>query len=172
MMQQLSQRERTMVYSALVAVVAVALWLGVIEPYRASMVRLDSQIKSRSNSLVEVTNLQQEIRHLRQQLSEVSGRKEMEGPLFSHVEMLTEQAGVRDRLLSMRPQQSSQQGNYRQQQVELKLEKLSITQLVRFLYAIEYSAQGVQVKSMRIKRRFEDHSSLDVNLSLFSLEQS
>jgi len=96
----------------------------------------------------------------------------MDGPLFSYVEKLTDQAGVRDNLLSMRPQQSTQQGEYRQQQVELRLEKLSLSQLVQFLYAIEYSAQGVQIKSMRIKRRFEDHSSLDVNLSIFSLERS
>jgi general secretion pathway protein M len=172
MIQQLSHRERIMVLAALAAVVLVAVWLGVIEPYRGAMERLDSQIASRGNGLVEAKTLQQEIGRLRQQLAQASGRKAMDGPLFSHVETLTDQAGIRDRLLSMRPQQSSQQGNYRQQLVELRLEKLSLAQLVRFLYAIEYSGQGVQVKSLRIKRRFEDHSSLDVNLSVFSLEES
>ena len=172
MIHQLSQRERVMVAFAVVAVVLVAAWLGAVEPYQGAMERLDSQMRNRSNSLVEVKGLQQEISRLRQQLSQVSGRKAMEGPLFSYVETLTDQAGIRDRLLSMRPQQASQQGNYRQQLVELKLEKLSLSQLVRFLYAIEYSGQGVQVKSMRIKRRFEDNSSLDVNLSVFSLEES
>lgn len=172
MIQQLSPRERIMVFSAVAAVALVAIWLGVVEPYQAAMGRLDSQIKNRSNSLVEVKSLQQDIRRLSQRLSQVSGRKAMDGPLFSYVEALTDQAGVRDHLLSMRPQQSSQQGEYRQQQVELKLEKLSIAQLVRFLYAVEYSGQRVQIKSMRIKRRFEDHSSLDVNLSVFTLEQS
>jgi len=172
MIQQLSGRERIMVCAAAVAVVLVALWLGVVEPYRTAMARLDSQIASRGRSLEEVKILQQEIRQLRQQLDEGSGRKSMDGPLFSHVEMLTEQAGVRDRLLSMRPQQSSQQGEFRQQLVELKLEKLSLPQLVRFLYAIEYSGPGIQVRSLRVKRRFEDLSSLDVSLSVFTLEQS
>ena len=172
MIQQMSQRERVMVAVAVAAVVLVGVWLGVIEPYQSAMEKLDSQIKNRSNSLVEVKELQKDISRLRQQLSQVSGRKAMDGPLFSYVEALTDQAGIRDRLLSMRPQQASQQGNYRQQLVELKLEKLSLPQLVRFLYAIEYAGQGVQVKSMRIKRRFEDNSSLDVNLSVFSLEES
>jgi len=172
MIQQMSRRERVMVLAASVAVVLVAVWLGVVEPYRSAMWKLENQINSRSDSLVEVRDLQREIRMLRQQLSQVSGRQEMDGPLFSYVEKLTDQAGVRDNLLSMRPQQSTQQGEYRQQQVELRMEKLSLSQLVQFLYAIEYSAQGVQIKSMRIKRRFEDHSSLDVNLSIFSLERS
>jgi general secretion pathway protein M len=172
MIHQMSRREQVMVAAALAAVVLVAVWLGVVEPYRSALDKLDSQIKSRSNSLVEVKGLQQEISRLRQQLSEVSGRKTMDGPLFSHVEMLTEKTGIKDKLSSMRPQQSTAQGEYRQQLVELKLEKLSVTQLVQFLYAIEYSGQGVQVKSMRVKRRFDDRSSLDVNLSVFSLEKS
>lgn len=172
MIQQLSRREQVMVGAAVGAVLLVAIWLGVVDPYRAAMGRLDSQIRNRSNSLVEVKGLQQDVLQLRQQLSEVSGRKGMDGPLFSYVETLTEESGVRDNLASMRPQPATQQGEYRQQLVELKLEKLSISQLVRFLYAIEYAGQGVQVKSMRIKRRFEDHSSLDVNLSVFTLEQS
>jgi len=172
MIHQLSRREQLMVAVALAAVVLVAIWLGVVDPYRAAMGRLDSQIKSRINSLVEVKGLQQDITRLEQQLSQESGRKTMGGPLFSYVEGLTEEAGIKENLSSMRPQQASVQGEYRQQLVELKLEKLSLTQLTRFLYAIEYSGQGVQVKSMRIKRRFDDRSSLDVNLSVFSLEKS
>lgn len=172
MIQQLSRREQVMVGAAVVAVLLVVIWLGVIDPYREAMGRLDSQIRKRSSSLVEVKKLQQDVRRLRQQLSEVSGRKAMDGPLFSYVETLTDQAGVRGNLASMRPQPATQQGDYRQQMVELKLEKITISQLVRFLFAIEYSGQGVQVKAMRIKRRFEDHSSLDVNLSVFTLEQS
>jgi len=171
MIQQMSRREQMMVAAAVVAVVLVVIWLGVVDPYRAKMDRLDNQIKSRSNSLVEVNNLKQEIARLRQQLSGVSDKKALTGPLFSHLEMLTEKTGVKDNLLSMRPQQPSVQGDYRQQMVELKLEKLSLPQLVRFLYQVEYAGQGVQVKSMRLKRRFDDHSSLDANLSIFSLEK-
>lgn len=172
MIGRLSRREQMMVLAAAVVVVLVVFWLGVVEPYRSALGRLDSQIRNRSNSLEEVKRVQQEILKLQQQLAGASGKKTMEGPLFSHVERLTDQAGVRSNLLSMRPQPATQQGEYRQQLVDLKLEKLSLAQLVRFLYALEYSGQGVQVKTMRIKRRFEEHSSLDVNLSVISLEKS
>ncbi|MDT8420885.1 MAG: type II secretion system protein GspM [Desulfuromonadales bacterium] len=172
MIQKMSRREQLMVLAAMVTVVLVAIWLGVVEPYRSALAKLDSQISTRESSLDEVKKLQQDILRLQQQLAGTSGRKEMDGPLFSHVERMTDQVGVRVNLLSMRPQPTTQQGEYRQQLVELKLEKLTIPQLVRFLYAIEYSGQGTQVKSLRIKRRFDDHSSLDVNLTLFSLEKS
>jgi len=43
-------------------------------------------------------------------------------------------------------------------------------QLTKLLHAIEYRSGGIQVKSMRIRSRFEDHSSLDVNMVLMSLE--
>jgi len=160
-----------MVTVVAVIIVLVAVWIGIWEPYRGAMDRLDRQISSRQRGLTEVQQLSQQIVALQQQLSTGAGQVDADGPLFARVEKVTVQAGVKEQLSSMRPQPTVQQGEYRQQQVELKLEKVSLQQLVRFLHALEFGRQGIQVKSMRIKRRFEDHSSLDVSLSVFSLEQ-
>ncbi len=84
---------------------------------------------------------------------------------------MTEQTGVREQLLSMRPQPATVQGDFRQQLVEIRLESISLAQLVKLLHAVEYRSGGVQVKSMRVKPRFEDRSALDVNMVLMSLEK-
>ncbi len=71
----------------------------------------------------------------------------------------------------MHPQPATTQGAFRLQAVEIRLEKISLLQLTKLLHAIEYRNGGIQVKSMRVRSRFEDHSILDVNMVLMSLER-
>lgn len=171
MMNRLSSRERVVVVAGLVVVLGLVLWFAVLIPYFNAMTRLDRRINAHRHNLVRVEKMAGQISDLRHQLANIGSRKIGKKPLFSLVENLTERTGVRDQLLSMRPQPASTQGKYRQQLVEIGLEKLSLAQLVKLLHAIEYRSGGVQVKSLRVKPRFEDPSLLDVHMVLMSLEK-
>lgn len=170
-MNRLSSRERVVVVAGFVVVLGLVLWFAVLIPYFSAMTRLDRRINAHRHNLVRVEKMAGQISELRHQLTNIGSRKMGKKPLFSLVENLTEQTGVRDQLLSMRPQPASTQGKYRQQLVEIGLEKLSLAQLVKLLHAIEYRSGGVQVKSLRVKPRFEDHSLLDAHMVLMSLEK-
>lgn len=167
----LNHRERVVVVSGGLILIAVLAWYGVLSPYLSTMTDLDRKITASENNLAKVMSMSEQIGQLRQQLTLADRRRSAGRPLFSRVEGLTEQTGVRDQLLSMRPQPATTQGDFRQQLVEIRLEKLSLGQLVKLLHAIEYRSGGVQVKSMRVKPRFENRSELDVNMVLMSLEK-
>lgn len=171
MINNLNSRERFLVSGAAIFVAAVAIWFIFFDPYFNTIERLNRKISGLKRNLAEAGQMRDEIIQLRGQLD--NGQRGVgEGrPLFSQVESITEQTGVREQLLSMRPQPATVQGEFRQQLVETRLERLSLGQLVRLLHAVEYRSGGVQVKSMRIKPRFDDRSTLDVNLVLMSLEK-
>ncbi len=171
MMNRLNPRERVIVGSGLVIIAGLVLWFLLVTPYLNAMERLDRRIAAHHHNLIRVEKMSKQINDLRHQIANVDRRRKGKRPLFSLVENLTEQTGVREQLLSMRPQPATTQGKYRQQLVEIRLEKLSLAQLVKVLHAIEYRSGGVQVKSMRVKPRFEDHSLLDVHMVLMSLEK-
>ncbi len=171
MIERLNQRERIVVGSGLAILVLLLFWFALISPYMKTMDGLDRKIAAQKRNLLNVRQMQEQIDQLRQQLATVDNRKTGAKPLFAKVEALTEQTGVREQLLAMRPQPATTQGEFRQQLVEIRLEKLRLQQLVKLLHAVEYRSGGVQVKSMRIKPRFEDRSILDVNLILMSLEK-
>lgn len=171
MIKRLNSREKVMVSAALVLILLVIGWLALINPYVETMNTLDRRIAAHRRNLQRAEVMRGEILQLRQLLSTVNTQGRSNRPLFAQVESLTEQTGVREQLLSMRPQPATTQGDYRQQLVEIRLEKLSLGQLVKLLYAVEYRSGGVQVKSLRIKPRFDDRASLDVNLVLMSLEK-
>lgn len=172
MIKRLNPRERVMVAGGLVVVGLVLAWFALLNPYLDSMANLDRRIAAHKRNLEKVQQMQGRIEQLRQELATVGNRRAGKRPLFAQVENLTEQTGVREQLLSMRPQPATMQGEYRQQLVEIRLEKLSLAQLVKLLHAVEFRSGGIQVKSMRVKPRFEDRSSLDVNMVLMSLEKS
>ena len=170
MLNRLNSREKAVVVTGLIVLALMFIWFALLNPYFTTMETLDRKIAARQRSLAKVEEMRDQIVLLRQQLADVGSRSQGARPLFSQVENLTEQTGVRGQLLSMRPQSASIQGGFRQQLVEIRLEKISLSQLVKLLHAIEYRSGGVQVKSMRTNPRFEDRSLFDVNMVLVSME--
>ena len=171
MIQRLNPREKWMLAGGAAVLGLLLIWFGLLSPYLETMSGLDRRIAAHQRNLGKMQQMKGQISQLREQLASVGNRAEKNRPLFSQVENLTVQTGVREQLLSMRPQPATTQGGFRQQLVEIRLEKLTLGQLVKLLYAVEYRSAGIQVKSMRVKPRFEDRSSLDVNMVLMSLEK-
>ncbi|MCK4503443.1 MAG: type II secretion system protein M [Desulfuromonadales bacterium] len=168
---RLNQREKTVVIGGLVVLVLLFVWFALLTPYLNSIKKLDRKIAAHQRGLVKVEKIGNEIVQLRKQLASVDTRKKGKRPLFSQVENITEQTGVRDQLFSMRPQPATTQGKFQQQLVEIRLKKVTLAQLVKLLHAVEYRSGGIQVKSMRVRPRFEDRAVLDVNMVLMSLEK-
>jgi general secretion pathway protein M len=52
---------------------------------------------------------------------------------------------------------------YREERVEIKLEKLRLPELVRLLHALETAAAPLRVTTLRVTTRFEDRNLLDVS---------
>ena len=168
---RLEPRERIIVIAGLTVIVLLFIWFALLAPYFKTMAKLDRKISALERNLTAAEQMRDQILELRRQLATAGNRNQGGKPLFSQVESLTEQTGVREQLLSMRPQPATVQGDFRQQLVEIRLEKISLAKLVKLLHAVEYRSGGVQVKSMRVKPRFEDRSLLDVDMVLMSLEK-
>ncbi len=171
MINRLNPREKVFVFVGVIVLALLFAWFVLLQPYFETMNNLDRRIVAHRHSLVKVEKMGIQISQLRRQLAAVEIKKKGNRPLFSQVESLTEKTGVREQLLSMHPQPATTQGAFRLQAVEIRLEKISLLQLTKLLHAIEYRNGGIQVKSMRVRSRFEDHSILDVNMVLMSLER-
>ncbi|SDZ81456.1 general secretion pathway protein M [Desulfuromusa kysingii] len=170
MIKHLSPREKVIVATGLIILLLLFVWFVLLNPYLETMRSLEGKIVTHRQNLQKVETMRDQISQLREDLAGVKIAKQGAKPLFSLVESMAVQTGVREQLLSMRPQPTTTQGQFRQQLVEIRLEKISLPQVVKLLHAIEYRSAGVQVKSMQVKPRFEDRSMLDVNMVLMSLE--
>ena len=175
MIDRLSDREKIFVFSGAGVLLLLALWLGVISPYKRGMEQTESRIVSRQGQLEEVRQLQQEYVKLQAMLASAEknlARSSRGFSLFTFVEDVTTRIGIRDNLVSMRPQTPQVQGEYREESVEIRLEKVGLDQMVRFLYALESADTPMQMKSMRLKPRFDNRTQLDSVLIISSLQRN
>ncbi len=174
MISNLSQRERIVLAIGAVAVLATLLWVAVIAPYQQALDRLDTKIAARERQVQKVQLLRNEYLVLQRQLNEANSQLTAGAgfSLFSFVENLITQVATKENLVYMRPQPVSVQGGFKENSVEIKVEKIRLDQLVRMLYAIDSAKAYLKVKNARIKRRFDDHSLIDAVLTISSFGKS
>ncbi len=170
MISQLSQRDRLALAVGGVVVLAALIWAGVISPYQGALERLDARIASRQTQMKDVEALRQEFLQLQRQLSEADRRLAASSSfsLFSFVEGLAIRVASKENLIQMRPQPPVTQEDIREESVEIRLEKVRLEQLVRLLHELQKAEAVLQVKSLRLKTRFDDRSLLDAVVTIAS----
>jgi general secretion pathway protein M len=176
MLNNLSQREKLIVFSGAALVLLIIFWLGVLNPYREGVRLAESSIASQQVQLEEMRRLQLEYRRLQHALATAERRLERTArgfSLFSFIEEVTTRTGVRENLVSMRPQSPQAHGGFREESVEIRLERVQLEQLVRLLHAMESADVLLNLKSMRIKPRFDNRLQLDtiLHVSYFQKER-
>ncbi|WP_305041104.1 type II secretion system protein GspM [Geoalkalibacter sp.] len=175
MIANLSQREKLFLGIGALAVLAVILWLGVLSPYRTGIEAAEARIQSRERQLEEIRLLQREYRRLQQELALAERRLVTSArgfSLFSFVEDVTNRTGVRENLVSMRPQSPQTLGEFREESVEIRLDRIRLDQLVRLLHAMEGADLHVNTKNLRIRTRFDDRSLLDTTLIVSYMQKA
>jgi general secretion pathway protein M len=162
---RLNPRERVLVILGALIVVGTLCYLGLVEPYRHGLQRLDRLIDTRRTQLTDMRRLQQEYQQLQARLA--AGRQQAaqqhDFALLSFLEATAGRLAGREKLVAMRPQVPAVQNGYREERVEIKLEKLRLAELVRLLHALETAAAPLHVTTLRVTTRFDDRNRLDVS---------
>ncbi len=174
MISQLNQRERIFVFAGGFALILALLYFAIVAPYRNALHRLDRQITVRSGQLQDVKALQSEYLGLQQQIAQIEKLldKRQNFSALTFVEELAQRTAGRENLLSMRPQSPEVRNGMTVDAVEIKLEKLTLRQLLEFLLGIEEAATPMQVKNLYLKQRFDNRSLLDASLTVTALRRT
>lgn len=174
MISNLSPRDRNALLIGLAAVFIAVFYLGIVSPYQSAITRLDSQIASRQRQLQEVQVLRQKYLSLQGELAQAErrGASNRNFSLFSFVENLTGQIASRENLVYMRPQPVAVKDEFKEESVEIKLEKIALDQLVRILYQIDTADAFLQVKNLRLKIRFDNKAQFDAVLTISAYERN
>ncbi len=135
----------------------------------ATLGRLDRTIASRSAALREMEPLRSEARLLQQQIrvQEEKLVKGESGSLITVIEGLAIRMAGKENLSYLRPLAAEAKDGLQLETLELKVERLSLEQLLRLLWELENSpAAPMHVANLNVQRRFENHAMLDVVLKV------
>jgi general secretion pathway protein M len=166
---RLEPRERMFVRIGVVFLACFFLLQFVISPYLDARQRLARSLAVKKADLEKIVQLQKEYRHLRPAGatdSRLAGQP-AGFSLFSFVEEQAVHAKIKQQILSMKPTTAETDDHSQESVVEMKLQKITLAQLVGFLRRIESPQKGVMVRHISIQESGETH--LDVIMQIVTV---
>ena len=111
--------------------------------------------------------LEQDSKTLAQRLA----RRAQNFTLFSFLEQAAGSAGVKENIKSMKPSASTGKGPFKESLVEMKLERITLGQLVGYLKLIESPEDLVSVKRISIQSNKKETQFLDAVLQVLTFTE-
>lgn len=171
---KLSRRETIWVALAGGALVLLLVFEWGIFPFIEYRRQLARRIEAGSSALAEMRVLGREYDLLRQNGHELQTRlaaRDRNFSLFSFVETLAGQTGVKAHIAYMKPSTARRMdGRFAVSQVEMKLEGIDLDQLVRYLYGVESSAEPVFVARLSVSKGSQGAGTIDAVLQVETIE--
>jgi len=167
--QHFSQRERLIVSAGGAMVAAALVFLLIIDPLMATIDKLDRQARRKTKDSQELALVAQEYVIKQARIAKLEQRMPTPPAQFSllaFMEEATTTAQIRDRIVGMQPQAPTVVQGYQETAVDLRLDGVSLPQLLALLVAIEQAPYDVQVHHLQMKPKYDNPVNLDATLRI------
>ena len=174
-MKQLTGREKRMVFLAAGALVLFVLVQFVIFPLFDRHARLKKRLVAREKAVQETRLMQEQFRKLHQQSGSIAKQleqREQGFSLFAFLEHNAEESEVKEHIAYMKPSETQDGELMTQSRVEMKLQAVSLEQLLTFLDKSEAPNNLVGIAKCTIQENTKEEGSLDATLVMISVDQT
>lgn len=171
---KLNKRERIVIAAAAAAIAVFLVVQFLIFPLLDKNARLSRTIATRQQELQQIQLLQAQY-HQTAQKAEQAQRylktRKKGFTLFSFLETLAGQTGVKSQIAYMRPTTTTQKDSpYRRSMVEMKLQDITMSQLLSFLHGIETSRDMIAIKRLSISKGEQNADLINTVFQVETLE--
>lgn len=173
MMANISQRERIYISVAMFALLLFIIFQFALEPVLNKQRSLGKALLRKKSQLVEMQAMQKEFALVSQQSDSIKQILKKRAPgfsLFSFLERSATGSKVKQSIAYMKPAEVKDDESLKQTMVEMKLQAVSLEQLVEFLKQIESPENIVGIKRISVQENTRVSGSLDVFLQIVSVD--
>lgn len=152
---KLTRREKYYVSTGVALVIAFLFLQFVLFPFLGAKGKIKRSIQAKEKTLKEILSLSSKYRALKEDSKDVQkalAQRSKDFTLFSFLEKQAGKAGIKSSIKYMRPSTSPGTGPYSESSVEMKLETITLKQLVRYLYLVESPQDVVKIKRISVKQ--------------------
>ena len=168
-MKRLSKRERYAVSGALLTFAGFLLIQFAIFPALEEKARLKRAVQFKTEALRDMKRLKAEYdaltKNAEQQKRRYAGRPKG-FTLFAFLDKLARETGIKDRIAYMKPSGSVQKDGPKISVVEMKLQAITLEQLIKYLYGMETSDNMVTLKRASLLKKGKDQPAIDAILQV------
>jgi hypothetical protein len=147
--------------------VALILLLAIIlRPIYADLDRKRDLIPRKERDLAEIKQLRDDYRVIQQQLQAAQEAAAKRGPLLTEIENLTKRANLSSKIVSLKPQTGAQSDVFKESIVEVKLDNITLYDVVNYVYLLEKAT--FRVRKLSFKPRYDNPKLLNTTLLVSS----
>ncbi len=171
---KMGKRDRVVLSGGLGLLLLILLVQFILVPYTDARKKLDRSVHSGERVLKEMAVLGAEYKTLRKGVDEMQrgiARRPNDFTLFSFLEKKAGQTGVRSNIRQMQPSRAPVSGPYEEVSVDVKLEKITLKQLVNFMHSVESPENVVRIRKLSVKKTAEDPRYLAAQLQVVTYNQ-
>ncbi|HOE78804.1 MAG TPA: type II secretion system protein GspM [Smithellaceae bacterium] len=166
----LDRRQRYVAGLGIVFVVAVLIWAFVLSPLWEAKAKMKKSISSNSGKLAEMISMDEAFADQEAQISRIktvlASRRDF--TLFSYLEKKAVAARVKGSIRQMNSMQGTKSSSFEESLIDLKLDRLTIRQLVEFLYQVESPDEMIRIKRITIDKMKENPEYISVQILVAS----
>ena len=171
---QLAKREKYLIALAAVVIVSALIIQLAIVPFFEKRERYTNSVAVKLENLEQMVALRQEYLLLQKDsdtLAQRLARRPKNFTLFSFLEKAAGDSGVKGNIKSMKPSASTGKGPFKESLVEMKLERITLGQMVGYLKLIESPENLVSIKRLSIQANKKETQFLDVVLQVLTFTE-
>lgn len=171
---RLARRERYLVSVAACCLVIFIILQFLVFPFFEKKRRIQRGLSTKEQGIEEIVRLSSEFRAYQkgsQGVQQSLAGRQKGFTLFSFLEKAAGEAQIKARIKYMKPSVSSAgTGPYKESMVEMKLEAITLQQLVGYLYRIESPDDLVNIKRISISENKKEQGYLDAILQVITFQ--
>jgi hypothetical protein len=171
--EKLSSRERLVLFGGVGFVFCFAVLQLVIIPVFDARSNLEKSIARKKQELIEIRMLQQEYYNLKSEAGTIQARINQRGAgftLFTFLDQQANEANVKKQIMYMKP--STVTGDeLNEAMVEMKLQQITLADLVGFLRLVESEKNIVFIRRFSIQESGDKQGHFDLILQIVTFEK-
>jgi general secretion pathway protein M len=170
---RLEKREKWILLFGIFFVTGFIVLQAIVLPYMEARKTMTRSLSRNESELVEIELLRQEYLDLKSRQGDIEKRLAERTPGFSLFSFLEEQAAatkVKNRVTYMKPTANEIDEGFNESIVEMKMERVTLDQLVAFLVKIESEEKIVSIQRISIQENGQEEGLLDSVLSIKTFE--
>jgi general secretion pathway protein M len=171
---KLTKRERYSIYAALGIIFLFVIIQFIVFPTVDKLEQQERALQVKTKMLEEMVALKSEYDAIKKNtnLSKAHfARREKGFTLFSFLDKLTGEAGVKGNITYMKPSTSVRKNSpYKISKVEMKLQGITLQQLTSYLHMVETSKNMVRIKKLSISKTGKQEGYIDAVLQVETSE--
>ena len=168
----LTQREKQFMTAGAVIFGLIVIFQLFVRPAISKVKTLKRVVSDKQQLLSEIRAKSEQYKTISRELEKIRlemGRQPEERKILSFVERVQKDSGLMQKVVYMKPSTMTVNDIYERNTIEMKLQNITLNQLVQFLLKIESSELKIGIRTLDIKRGIRDSDLLEATVQLISL---